>query len=53
MTNSSVSARLIPRYFRVRADELEAIKAKARELGISDAEVVRLAVRAYLALDQR
>lgn len=50
MTRSTLASRKVPRYFYLRPDELEALKARAERDGLSHSEVVRRALRAYLGL---
>lgn len=46
----TVPRRYVNRQFRFQPDELAALKARSEKLGISEAELVRRAVRLYLGL---
>jgi hypothetical protein len=50
MTKPSVPRRYKNRQFRFLPEELEALKARAEADNVSEAEIVRLALRTYLGL---
>jgi hypothetical protein len=52
MAGSSVTTRYKNRQFRFHPDELAALKSRAKADQVSEAEVVRRALRAYLNLPQ-
>jgi hypothetical protein len=44
---------MVPRYFYLRPDEIEALKQRAEQDNLTQAEIVRRALRTYLGLPQR
>jgi hypothetical protein len=55
MTSGSVppKRKMVPRYFYLRPDEIAALKQRAEQDNLTQSEIVRRALRAYLGLREQ
>lgn len=45
--------KMVPRYFYLRPDEIAALKQRAEQDDLTQSEIVRRSLRAYLALPEQ